>query len=82
MHIGTDDTFTNSKTEAVFFPSATQSTESVDTSLVYVNDTGYITYSKKFKYLGSYVKQDLNDMYDVRNHVLQATKALGAMMPN
>eukprot|EP00957_Ditylum_brightwellii_P097315 7412246-Ditylum_brightwellii.AAC.1 len=69
MHIGTDGTFTNSKTEAVFFP-----------HYIYVNDTGYVTYSDKFKYLGSCVTQDLSDTYDVRNLVLQATKALGAMM--
>eukprot|EP00957_Ditylum_brightwellii_P092191 7018649-Ditylum_brightwellii.AAC.1 len=52
MHIGTDGTFTNSKTEAVFFPSATQSITPADTSPVYINDTGYVTYSNKFKYLG------------------------------
>ena len=80
MHIRTDGTLTDCKTEAVFFPSATQSVESVDTSPVYVNDTGYVTYSDKFKYLGSCVTQDLSDTYDVRNLVLQATKALGAMM--
>ena len=82
MHIGTDGTFTDSKTEAVFFPSATQSITSADTSPVYVNETGYVTYSDKFKYLGSYVTQDLSDTFDVKNRVLQATKALGAMMPN
>eukprot|EP00957_Ditylum_brightwellii_P134240 10234278-Ditylum_brightwellii.AAC.1 len=52
MHIGTDGTFTDSKTEAVFFLSATQPVELVDTSPVYVNATGYVTYSDKFKYLG------------------------------
>eukprot|EP00957_Ditylum_brightwellii_P130960 9989589-Ditylum_brightwellii.AAC.1 len=51
-YLMTDGTFTNSKTEAVFFPSATQSGTSVDTSPVYVNNTGYVTYSDKFKYLG------------------------------
>eukprot|EP00957_Ditylum_brightwellii_P206201 15347289-Ditylum_brightwellii.AAC.1 len=52
MHIGTDGTFTDSKTEAVFFPSATQSATSADTNPVYVKDTGYVTDSDKFKYLG------------------------------
>eukprot|EP00957_Ditylum_brightwellii_P016761 1261527-Ditylum_brightwellii.AAC.1 len=82
IHIGTDGIFTDSKTEAVFFPSTTQSVESVDTSPVYVNTTGYVTYSGKFKYMGSYVTQDLSDTYDVKNCALQATKALGAMMSN
>eukprot|EP00957_Ditylum_brightwellii_P161724 12313237-Ditylum_brightwellii.AAC.1 len=53
MHIGTNVTFTESKTEAVFFPSTIQSIMSADTSSVYISDTGYITYSDKFKYLGS-----------------------------
>eukprot|EP00957_Ditylum_brightwellii_P189377 14414581-Ditylum_brightwellii.AAC.1 len=65
MHIRTDGTLTDCKTEAVFFPSATQSVESVDTSPVYVNDTGYVTYSNKFKYLGSYITQDLSDTYNL-----------------
>eukprot|EP00957_Ditylum_brightwellii_P050015 3791407-Ditylum_brightwellii.AAC.1 len=52
MHNGTDDTFTDSKTGAVFFPSTTQPVESVDTSPVYGNATSYVTYSNKFKYLG------------------------------
>eukprot|EP00957_Ditylum_brightwellii_P098078 7471486-Ditylum_brightwellii.AAC.1 len=82
MHIGTDGTFTDSKTKAVLFPSATQSIMSADTSPVYVSQTGYATYSDKFKYLGPYVTQDSSDTYDVKTGVLQATKALGAMMPN
>eukprot|EP00957_Ditylum_brightwellii_P193706 14750681-Ditylum_brightwellii.AAC.1 len=64
MHIRTDGTFTDSKTEAVFFPSATQSITSADTSPVYVNETGYVTHFDKFKYLGSYITQDLSDTYD------------------
>eukprot|EP00957_Ditylum_brightwellii_P156827 11936098-Ditylum_brightwellii.AAC.1 len=60
MHIGTDGTFTDSKTKAVFFSSATQSITSAYTSPVYVSETGYVTYSNKFKYLGSYVTQDLS----------------------
>eukprot|EP00957_Ditylum_brightwellii_P202850 15332083-Ditylum_brightwellii.AAC.1 len=61
MHIGTDVTFTDSKTEAIFFPSATQSITSADTSPVYVNKTGYVTYCDKFKHLGSYITQDPSD---------------------
>eukprot|EP00957_Ditylum_brightwellii_P144412 11001254-Ditylum_brightwellii.AAC.1 len=66
MHIRTDGTFTDSKTETVFFPSSTQSAESVDTSPVYVNATGHVTNSDKFKILGSNVTQDLSDTYDIK----------------
>eukprot|EP00957_Ditylum_brightwellii_P103083 7855463-Ditylum_brightwellii.AAC.1 len=52
MHIRTDGTFIDSKTEADFFLSTTQSNESIKTSPVYVNATGCVTYSDKFKYLG------------------------------
>eukprot|EP00957_Ditylum_brightwellii_P182522 13903282-Ditylum_brightwellii.AAC.1 len=52
MHIGTDGTYTDSKTEAVFFLSTTQPVESVDTSPVYINATSYVIHSNKFEYLG------------------------------
>eukprot|EP00957_Ditylum_brightwellii_P033802 2561779-Ditylum_brightwellii.AAC.1 len=52
MHIRTDGTFTDSKTKVIFFMSATQPAVLVDTSPVYVNNTGYVTYSNKFKCMG------------------------------
>eukprot|EP00957_Ditylum_brightwellii_P131252 10010662-Ditylum_brightwellii.AAC.1 len=82
MHIRTDGSFSDSKTEAVFFSSASHPIESHDSSPVYVTDVGYVTYCDEFKYLGSYITQDLRNTYDVKNRILQATKALGAMMPN
>ena len=36
----------------------------------------------KFKYLGLYITEDLSNTYNIKNCVLQAMKALGAMMPN
>eukprot|EP00957_Ditylum_brightwellii_P115635 8820465-Ditylum_brightwellii.AAC.1 len=82
MHIGTDGSSLDSKTEAVFFSSASHPIKSHNLSPVYVTDIGYITYCNKFKYLGLYITQDLRNTYAVKNHILQATKALGAMMPN
>eukprot|EP00957_Ditylum_brightwellii_P172784 13153671-Ditylum_brightwellii.AAC.2 len=43
-------------------------------------ESGYITYTNEFKYLGSYLTHDLKDTFVVRNHVVQATKALNSMM--
>eukprot|EP00957_Ditylum_brightwellii_P145346 11069229-Ditylum_brightwellii.AAC.1 len=50
-----------------------------DTSPVPVLDS-YVTYIDKFKYLGSYVTSDLSDIYDVKNRVIQANKAMASMM--
>eukprot|EP00957_Ditylum_brightwellii_P005980 452932-Ditylum_brightwellii.AAC.1 len=50
MHIGSDGTFSDSKTEAVFFPSASHPIESHDPSPVYVTSSGCVTtYCDKFK---------------------------------
>ena len=76
MHIKTDGTFTDSKIKAVFFLSATQSITSADTSPVYISNTGYITYSNKFKYLGLNVTQDLSDRYDVKTAYYRLQKHL------
>eukprot|EP00957_Ditylum_brightwellii_P211163 15365833-Ditylum_brightwellii.AAC.1 len=43
---------------------------------------GYITYTHKFKYLGSILSWNLNDQTDIENHALQACKTLQAMMSN
>eukprot|EP00957_Ditylum_brightwellii_P175314 13346040-Ditylum_brightwellii.AAC.1 len=82
MHIRKDGSFSDSKTEAVFSPFASHPIKSHDSSPVYVTDIGCIAYCDKFKYLGLYIMQDLRDTYDIKNRLLQATKALGAMMPN
>eukprot|EP00957_Ditylum_brightwellii_P168529 12828403-Ditylum_brightwellii.AAC.1 len=81
MHICTDGTYKDSKTEAVYFPAPGIKPIPSDTLPVTVAD-GYITYTSEFKYLGSYVTHDLNDTFDVKNRVVQATKALNSMMPH
>eukprot|EP00957_Ditylum_brightwellii_P119340 9104339-Ditylum_brightwellii.AAC.1 len=81
MPIGTDSTYKDSKTEAVYFPALGVTPIPSDTLPVAVAD-GYITYTPEFKYLGSYVTHDLNDTFDVKNRVVQTTKALNSMMPH
>eukprot|EP00957_Ditylum_brightwellii_P117847 8990283-Ditylum_brightwellii.AAC.1 len=80
MHIGTDGTYKDSKTEAVYFPSPEITLIPSDTLSVPVAD-GYVTYTSEFKCLGSYVTHDLNDTFDVKSRVVQATKALNSMIP-
>eukprot|EP00957_Ditylum_brightwellii_P177458 13516478-Ditylum_brightwellii.AAC.1 len=66
MHVGTDGTYTDSKTETVCFPPPGLDLSMFDTTPVPDLD-GYVTYTTKFKYLGSYVTSDLSDTYDVKN---------------
>jgi hypothetical protein len=39
---------------------------------------GFMTYTKHFKYLGSYISYSLQDDYDIKSRIAAATKALGA----
>ena len=40
---------------------------------------GFVTFTKHFKYLGSYISYNLRDDYDIQNRVLNASKAMGAL---
>eukprot|EP00957_Ditylum_brightwellii_P098064 7470040-Ditylum_brightwellii.AAC.1 len=64
MHIQTDGSFSDSKTKAVVFPAPSQTLSSFNTSPVHIDDIGYVTYTDKFKYLGSYITHDLSDTFD------------------
>jgi hypothetical protein len=64
MHIGRNDG--KSKTEVVHFPASLQEelyTNNMNTRIP-VSD-GYITMNNKFKYLGSWVKDDLRGNHEV-----------------
>eukprot|EP00957_Ditylum_brightwellii_P192297 14638794-Ditylum_brightwellii.AAC.1 len=52
-----------------------------DTSPIPVLDS-CVKYTDKFKHLGSYITPDLSDMYDVKNRVVQANKAMASMIPH
>eukprot|EP00957_Ditylum_brightwellii_P108883 8306541-Ditylum_brightwellii.AAC.1 len=69
-----------SKTEAVIFAAPGKNYDDYDTSQVTVANR-YITYSRKFKYLGSMLSWDLDDCPDPKNRTLQAHKSFQAMMP-
>eukprot|EP00957_Ditylum_brightwellii_P101817 7759951-Ditylum_brightwellii.AAC.1 len=80
-YIGTGGMYNGSKTEAEYFP-APGITLLPSHILLVVVDSDFITYTSKLKYLSSYVTHNLNDTFDVRNHAVQATKALNSMMPH
>jgi hypothetical protein len=48
-----------------------------ETQSVNVKD-GFMTYTKHFKYLGSYISYSLQDDYDIKSRIAAATKAFGA----
>eukprot|EP00957_Ditylum_brightwellii_P177620 13529172-Ditylum_brightwellii.AAC.1 len=78
MHIGENDKA--SKTEAIVFAAPGKDFTDYDVTRVPVAH-GYITYTQTFKYLGSILSWDLDDRPDIDNQILQAQKALQAMMP-
>jgi hypothetical protein len=49
-----------------------------ETQRVNVKD-GFMTYTKHFKYLGSYISYGLQDDYDIKSCIAAATKAFGAL---
>jgi hypothetical protein len=49
-----------------------------ETQSVNVKDR-FMTYTKHFKYLGSYISYSLQDDYDIKSRIAAATKAFGAM---
>ena len=49
-----------------------------ETKSVKVKD-GFMTYTKHFKYLGSYISYSLQDDYDIKSRIAAATKAFGAL---
>ena len=78
MHVGTDGTLQDSKTKAVHFLAPCKPTTNTVTSPVPVAH-GYITYNSQFTYLGSIIRNDLNDTPDIENRIEQATKAFGSL---
>eukprot|EP00957_Ditylum_brightwellii_P073315 5572334-Ditylum_brightwellii.AAC.1 len=81
MHVGSNGTYMDSKNEAVCFTPPGLDLSMFNMSPVPVLD-GYITYTDKFKYLGSYVTSDLSDMYDAKNRVVQANKTMASITPH
>eukprot|EP00957_Ditylum_brightwellii_P184432 14047797-Ditylum_brightwellii.AAC.1 len=69
-----------SKTEAVVFAAPGESFTDYDVSRVPVVH-GYLINTCTFKHLGSILSWNPNDCLVIENYVLQAQKALQAMMP-
>ena len=44
-----------------------------------VNETGFISFTKHFKYLGSWISYDLNDLFDLEKRIMKANQSMGAL---
>jgi exonuclease III len=75
MHIGRDGK--PSKTEAMYHPPSYQECkerpENEPEEATYSVADGYITFTRKFKYLGSWITQDLRDDTDIKVRIGKAT---------
>ena len=50
-----------------------------ETALINIGEHGHITFTKHFKYLGSYFSYSLNDNYNIAERLSQASSAMGAL---
>jgi hypothetical protein len=83
MHYGKDGG--KSKTEAMYFlpnlqPQNYMSEEEAERKRFPVLD-GYVTMTKRFKYLGSWITDDLRNDYEVEVRLKKATQQVGALAP-
>ena len=76
MHIGTDGTHKDSKTEAVHFNAPDDDNQMTDLSPVRIGNNGYITYAPSFTHLGSKIDSTLNNTIDVENRIIFKNKYL------
>ena len=78
MHVGS--AAKKSKTEALFVPGPGGSSDDGDTSPVHADDTGgIVTFTQRFRYLGSLVTDDLRDDHDVDARLASASAAFAAL---
>ena len=79
MHVGRNGD--ESKTEFMVFPGKTQTISEDDKEQITLEDGSYITYTDKFKYLGSIVTPDLKSDTDVHARIRLAGYAFHRLRP-
>jgi hypothetical protein len=67
------------KTEAMYFPPPRQAYAAADTSRFLVDGTGFVEFSKSFKYLGSVIHYSLTSDADICKRIKSATAAFWAL---
>ena len=79
MHVGKDGK--KSKTEALFIPGKSNPDPPAN-SEDYRTGDGYVSFTKHFNYLGSYISNDLSDDRDVQNRISKASKNFRSLKKN
>ena len=50
-----------------------------ETEPILIGESGMITFTRHFKYLGSYISYSLKDDYNIEHRISQASAAMGAL---
>ncbi len=82
VHAGVRNTEESSKTEAMYFPAPLKEPAADAIADIELDNNGYFSFTKEFKYLGSTFTPELNDTINVEKRIDQASKAFKAMNPN
>ena len=81
LHIGEDNLI--SKSEAMYISPNLTEDETNSLNVDYESDipvkNGKIRMTKKFKYLGAYISNDLKDDYEIDTRITKATQQIGAL---
>ena len=78
VHVGRGTT--SSKTECMFFPRPREPENGADLSNIIVTaDGGFISFVKKFRYLGSHIGQRLDSNVDIDERLSKASQTFGAL---
>ena len=79
VHSGNKQAKENSKTEAMFIPASGYTPTASDTADIMLNDNEFFGFCTKFKYLGTYFANSLDDSTDIRNRISKASGAFATM---
>jgi hypothetical protein len=84
VHLGCTNTpNSKSKTEAMYFPAHSKPIEEVEEELIsgrfIISENKFVKFTNKFKYLGTYLAQDLSDDTDVNDRITAASKNFNAL---
>ena len=87
VHTGSRSLGEGSKTEALYIPpprkeSHTKEELLVATGDIVIDDDRHISYTDEFKYLGSLLEKQLNDIVDINARIKQAKGQFQAMRDN
>ena len=84
VHLGCTNTpKSTSKTEAMYFPSHSKPIDEIEEELVNgqftIPGNKFVKFTHRFKYLGTYITQDLSDNTDIDERILSASKNFNAL---